>query len=800
MSLQKKSKGELIKEVLALKKLVRKSIDERLNAIFQGGSFLIWSVNRKYQLTGFNKNFSDFVFRSYGVRPKISDEDNRGDGSSVSPKFQKFWEEKYLSAFKGIGLHFESCFSIKKKQKVWKEIFLSPVYLTTGKIDEVSAIAIDITENKKSELALQESEEKFRNIFESFQDIYFRCDLKGNIIMISPSVLELVGYDPDQVLSKNVTNYYLYNSKTKDLIRQLIKHKSVRNFEASLITQDGRILQCICNVRLIYNQNNKPVEIEGVARDITELKKANQELIKSKEIAERSLKVKERFLANMSHEIRTPMNGIIGMIDIVSSTGLNDEQGSYVRTIKKSSETLLQILNDVLDLSKIEAGKMKLRKSQVSISDVMDKLYTLYYKQALSQHIKLHFSIEGKLPDDLILDETRLLQILSNLTSNAVKFTDSGGTIDIKVKQVKEIKKENKILVKIMVKDTGIGISEENKAKLFDSFSQLDASPTKAYAGTGLGLSISRELCQLMNGDIGVESELGKGSTFWFTFEATVAVAEKTRTKKTKAAKSELFMIDSDNYAGIIPKILLVDDNEVNQIVASTLLKKSGCKVELAMSGPEAIDKVKTNKYDLIFMDIQMPGMDGVTATQKIKAMGLTSLPPIIAMTAYSMREDREKFIGQGLDDYIAKPIKAQALIRKVKSIVTHKKSKIIEQENGSFQKGKVINEEVLDQLRKYGGEEMVASALTDFEEETSRMLDSCEASLTRGDYKDILGNLHTIKGNAGTLGVDKVAIRARKIESNLKKAPYDGLKKDLNILKLEFIKFQDHIHNIIKN
>jgi len=234
--------------------------------------------------------------------------------------------------------------------------------------------------------------------------------------------------------------------------------------------------------------------------------------------------------------------------------------------------------------------------------------------------------------------------------------------------------------------------------------------------------------------------------------------------------------------------------------VASTLLKKSGCKVELAMSGPEAIDKVKTTKYDLIFMDIQMPGMDGVTATQKIKALGLTSLPPIIAMTAYSMREDREKFIGQGLDDYIAKPIKAQALISKVKSIVTHKKSKIIEQENGSFQKGKVINEEVLDQLRKYGGEEMVASALTDFEEETKRMLDSCEASLTRGDYKDILSNLHTIKGNAGTLGVDKVAIRARKIESNLKKAPYDGLKKDLNILKLEFIKFQDHIHNIIKN
>ncbi len=793
MDKNRKGKDEVTTEVNKLSKAAQHAVAERLNAIFESSSFFIWSVNKNFELTGFNQNYSDAIFDLLGVRPEVGRRIALNKKSTKSREFEQFWNEKYRAVFNGEELHFEHNFS---HDQSWREIFLNPINLPDGSIEEISGIALDITENKKAELDLQESEEKFRNIFESFQDIYFRCDLKGHITMISPSVKELVGYETSQVMGKDVTNYYLYNSKTKDLIRQLIRDKSVRNFEASLITEQGQILQCICNVRLIYNKDKRPHEIEGVARDITQLKKANQELIKSKEIAERSLKVKERFLANMSHEIRTPMNGVIGMINILADTELDEEQRSYVMTVKKSSETLLQILNDVLDLSKIEAGKMKLRKSHVDVDDVMEKLYTLFSQQASTQNIDLQIKIDRSLPRSLILDETRLLQVLANLTSNAIKFTHKGGSVKIYLEKDQQVI-EHGLMVKVRVVDTGIGIAKENQDKLFVSFNQLDNSATKAYSGTGLGLSISKELCRIMRGEIGVDSTPGSGSTFWFTFQADLGdkpVAESTTQETSLEGPGPGFLLEKQ------PKILLVDDNAVNQQVASEILKKAGCKVDLSMSGPDAIEMVQHKDYDVIFMDIQMPEMDGVTATRLIKALNLKPSPPVIAMTAYSMQEDREKFINQGLDDYIAKPIKATALIAKVQNWVAQNGVVVLESENGAPNFDEIIDQQVVDQLRKYGGEEMVNSALTDFEAETQTLLKQCEVSLSQGDYKVILTNLHTIKGNAGTLGLQKIAYFAQLIESNLKKAPYDGLQRDLKALNSNFVEFQDHINHAIKN
>src|SRR5690606_34760020 len=249
-------------------------------------------------------------------------------------------------------------------------------------------------------------------------------------------------------------DYYLYTSKTKDLIRQLIKRKSVRNFEASVIQKDGSLLQCICNIRLIYDKNDRPIKIEGVARDITKLKKTNQELLHAKEVAEKSLKVKEQFLANMSHEIRTPMNGIIGMIDLLSETKLKAEQERYVKTVKKSSETLLNILNDILDLSKIEAGKMNLRKTTVNLRQMLEKLHALFTQQAEVKKINLKYHIADNVPEWVIIDETRLLQILSNLTSNAIKFTDGGGTVYIGMRSRE--KNGDTHMIKVDVKDSAI--------------------------------------------------------------------------------------------------------------------------------------------------------------------------------------------------------------------------------------------------------------------------------------------------------------------------------------------------------
>lgn len=652
---------------------------------------------------------------------------------------------------------------------------------------------LDKLSDDKPMATLDEREQKFRDIFESFQDIYFRCNLKGNITMVSPSVNELLGYDPENVLGNNVTNYYLYTSKTKDLIRQLVKNKSVRNFEASIITNSGKILQCICNVRLIHNKRGNQVEIEGVARDITELKRTTEELLKQKEIAEKSLRVKERFLANMSHEIRTPMNGIIGMLDLLETTDPNEEQRQYLKSIKKSSGTLMEILNDILDISKIEAGKMRLKKVRVDLNEMMNKLFSLFSRQAESRGLDLNYSIKN-LPEFLIFDETRVLQILSNLTSNAIKFTDKGGRIHIAMKEISKLD-QNKLKVKIEVTDSGIGIATENQKKLFDSFTQLDDTSTKAFGGTGLGLSISKELAQLMRGDIGVDSTLSKGSTFWFTFLAEIPTEPVKRKPKSSESINE---ISEEHFTKITPKVLLVDDNPVNQQVAIEILKKSGCEVIAASSGPEAIEKVKNNRFDVVFMDIQMPEMNGVAATKHLKEMSIKNLPPIVAMTAYAMKEDEEKFIRQGLDDYIAKPIRAKKLIGKVKKWVYNQKEDKISDAQNEFG-NKVLNKETIAQLKKYGGEEIIEQVLSDFNKETKSELKDIEQEFTLKNYKNILSKLHTIKGNAGTLGAEKIAALAQKVEKDLKDNLLDSLELDIQRLKIYFKEFQDLIASKFK-
>ncbi|MGK7393452.1 MAG: PAS domain S-box protein [Candidatus Cyclobacteriaceae bacterium M3_2C_046] len=763
----------------------------RINAIFENGSHLIWSVNKDFELTSFNQNFAREVNLLFYNRR--SNQINQLQLQKLDIKNDKTWRKYYLKALKGEPVAFE--YKAKnQKGELWREIFLNPIYSGNGTIDEVSGIAHDITEKKLSEIALQESEEKFRNIFESFQDIYFRCDLNGEIKVISPSLEELVGYDPKKVLGKNITDYYLYSSKTKHLIRELIENTSVRNFEASVIDKEGKIINCICNVRFIYDKNNKPVQIEGVARDITKLKKANLELIRAKEIAEKSVQVKDLFLANMSHEIRTPMNGIIGMIDLLSGTELNKEQQNYIKTIKKSSETLLNILNDILDLSKIEAGKMKLKKSPVRVKNMMEKLYALFSQQAFAKNTNLYYHIDKRLPEFIQIDETRLLQVLSNLTSNAIKFTDGGGSIDIGLKPLPNDPTGK--MIKVDVTDSGIGISKENLDRLFRSFNQLDNSLSKAYSGTGLGLAISKELCRLMGGEIGVSSTVGLGSTFWFTFMAEPA--DPSTMLEDESFEGEL---EINNYFTIKkPYILLVDDNLVNRQVAGEILKKSGCKVDLAVNGLKAIEKVKSNKYDMVLMDIQMPDMDGVTATKKIRTLGLAQVPPIVAMTAYSMKEDREKFLNEGMDDYIAKPIRANELVNKVRSWVKYSPKSIEKVEpKYSFKEKMIINEEVISQLRKYGGEEMVKKVFSDFEDEAKEQLEICNISLKSKNYENIRSNLHTLKGNAGTLGIEKVAKYAEYIESNLKKDNFETLEQDLNFLRLTFAEFLNSYNNYFK-
>ncbi len=784
----------------------------RLNAIFESGTHLMWSVNRKMLLTSFNQNYSESIEQQYGIRPVTNVNLDRVRSELLNDPQFVYLEPKYTSAFLGQPQYFETQVKDKLGRKVWREVYLNPILSKDGSIEEVSAIAHDITEKKQSEIALIESERKFRDIFESFQDIYYRSDLKGHIIMISPSAYEMSGYQPSEIIGRRITEFYPMREKSQKVFRELLRNGMVKNFEVPFRTKEGAELQFILNIRIIYGDGGQPVAIEGVARDITELKKSAEELLKAKEVAEKSLKVKERFLANMSHEIRTPMNGIIGMIDLISDTPLLPKQKEYVNTIKKSSETLLHILNDILDLSKIEAGKMELHKAPMSLEVAIEKLYALFSQQAGAKRNQLLYHIEPEVPEFIIADETRLLQILSNLTANAIKFTENG-MVSIYVSLSESRGKLKKL--RVAVQDTGIGISEDNLALLFNSFTQVDSSSSKTYAGTGLGLAISKELSRLMNGDIGVTSEPTKGSTFWFTFEA-----KETTISPLQVHTEHTDFKEGDHFENAAPFILLTDDNPVNQKVASEILQKSGCRLELASNGFEAIDRVRETyadptrrKYDIIFMDIQMPDMDGVTATRHIRALGLPHLPPIIAMTAYSMREDRERFLNQGMDDYISKPIRAHLLINKVKE--WFKPEEVLPvpvpvladadvlPENGHGSNGHggglpVINLEIVEQLKKYGGDEMVFSSFGDFEAEANEQLDACLQSVKNKDYNKILSNLHTLKGNAGTLGIEKVAEWARITESKLKNNHLTDLETDLGHLQKELYEFQNSYRKLI--
>ncbi len=759
----------------------------RLSAIFESSTHQIWSIDKAFGFTSFNQNFADSFLEYYGMAPEIGMKLH--DTGLLNDRDANQWSKEYDLAFSGQIRNFQKMIKDARGKKVWRDIFLNPIFLPDGTIDEISVIANDITEKKANERSLKESEEKFRNIFESFQDIYFRCNIQGEISMVSPSSYEVLGFKSREIVGKNISDFFLSKESISLLIRRLYEKKRIRNFEGSTTTKTGEEIQFLCNVRLVSGRGKK-VEIEGVARDITQLKKTNQELLKAKEVAEHSLQIKERFLANMSHEIRTPMNGIIGMIDLLGSTALNDEQAEYVRTVRKSSDTLLHILNDILDLSKIEAGKMELRRKPVKLVETFEKIYDLYSQQAHLNNTNLYYHIDDDLPEWILFDETRLVQVISNLTSNAIKFSPTKGNINLSIRKKEET--ESNITFQVSVKDSGIGISAEDQEKLFHSFSQIDNSSSKTYSGTGLGLAISKELVKSMNGDIGVVSTPGLGSTFWFTF-----IAEKADIGDTIAqAKEEMAILKE--FVHTKPSILLVDDNDVNRKVASEILKKAGCDITEAADGFTAIEKVSEFDYDLVFMDIQMPKMDGMQATKAIKDLGKPHLPPIVAMTAYSMEEDEGRFLGEGLDDYLPKPIKANELIGKVRKWINFEPEEVSDEVFAESAEDLVINQNTLNQLFKYGGTELIKSVLHDFDEETKEQLKGSLDWLQNNEMEELERAMHTLKGNAGTLGIEKVSKKAEFIEKKIKANNFENIKQDLASLEKTFHEFQENYQDLI--
>ena len=667
-------------------------------------------------------------------------------------------------------------------QRRWVNVDYVPYTDDSEKVRGIVVLTHDITDQKRAEEALRQSEElhrklykeaneareHYRSLLESIPDSIVIYDMEGRVTFVNDAFARTFGWRLDELVEGvPYTPESEREITMKNVERVIGEGVSVNHFETKRLAKDGKSVDVSISASRFNDHCGKPSGMVVILRDISDRVRLANQLVLAKEAAEAADRAKSQFLANMSHEIRTPMNAIVGLSHLALQTELTPRQRDYQQKIQSSADSLLRLIDDILDFSKIEAGKLDFEKRVFSLSEVLDNVASIATVKSNEKGLAFALNMSDAIPPYLEGDSLRLRQVLTNLVSNAVKFTREG---EVRLDVEPERETESETILRFTVRDTGVGMTLEQIDNLFQLFYQAESSITRKYGGTGLGLAISKRLIHMMGGEIRVESEPGSGSRFTFTARFGKPTGEMAAALDTVDIKRVPELL-----AGL--RLLLVEDNEINLQVVSELLDKVGVEVAVARNGREAVELASGESFDLVLMDMQMPVMDGLSATREIRKGPASDRLPILAMTANVMAGDREKCYEAGMNDHIGKPIKPAELyeilirwFRKdlVKNILVDG-TKPLEEKDRETLEG-FAGLDFLDinagLYHANGDRELYFSILENTLRQYRDVGEKLQKTLDGGDLKAARRLVHTFKSVAGTIGAGALQEISSRLET----------------------------------
>src|ERR1700674_3362384 len=619
-------------------------------------------------------------------------------------------------------------------------------------------------EQKKSDQRLRDQQFYTRSLIESNIDAIMTTDPSGIITDVNKQMEALTGCTRDELIGAPFKGYFTDPERAEAAIKRVLSEKSVTDYELTARARDGKQTVVSYNATTFYDRNRTLQGVFAAARDVTERKRVEAELQQAKAAAESASRTKSDFLASMSHEIRTPMNAIMGIADLLAKTALSPEQDKYVQIFRRAGDNLLNLINDILDLSKVEASQLELERTGFSLNDHLEKVTEMVAARAHEKGLAMVCEIAPDVPNDLVGDPTRLRQVLLNLLGNAIKFTESG---KVTLRVAPDANPSVPTALRFTVSDTGIGIPREKLGQVFERFTQADSSTTRRFGGSGLGLTISKRLVELMGGRIWVGSEVGKGSVFAFAVPFEISATVNRPAAVPIGTDPELPLPAL--------RILLAEDSPDNCIITIAYLEDTPYRVQIAETGAIACKMFEAGHYDLVLMDRQMPVMDGLTATRTIRAWERANHrppTPIIALTASALKGDREMCLAAGCTAFLTKPIKQEVLLQAIRehSMIAPSSSKVESNRMDLIRLSAESNSAI-----------RIPAYLRNCKQNVIVMLDA----LDLGEFETarVLG--HQMMGSGGMFGFQAITDIGRSIELAAESADTDASRKWVGALSI---------------